>query len=347
MKKKYHIFVIMIMLLSLMMCTGVSAATKNADKKGTWKKTAQGVRYVYKNGKYPKKAWKTINKKRYYFDKAGYRKTGWLTLNGRKYYFSSEGVMKTGWVKIKGRKYHFGKSGILDRNRWVGKYYVRFDGTILEESAHPTKMKEGYLTRSMLDEIDLSSCYNLMVVAHPDDETLWGGAHLTEGGYFVVCLTNGNKAVRKAEFETVIRESGNKGVILSYPDVTKGVRNNWNGVKSRILSDLNLVMQYKKWATVVTHNPSGEYGHIHHIMTNKFVTYVYHKNYWVNRLYYFGRFHKKQSMKKFYASVEKIPTTQYKEKKRLLGFYHSQKKVVEKMRQMHPYENWILEQDWE
>ena len=38
MKKKYHIFVIMIMLLSLMMCTGVSAATKNADKKEPGKK---------------------------------------------------------------------------------------------------------------------------------------------------------------------------------------------------------------------------------------------------------------------------------------------------------------------
>ena len=29
---------------------------------------------------------------------------------------------------------------------------------------------------------------NLMIVAHPDDETLWGGAHLIEDNYYVVCV---------------------------------------------------------------------------------------------------------------------------------------------------------------
>lgn len=58
-----------------------------------------------------------------------------------------------------------------------------------------------------------------MDVAHPDDETLWGGAHLTEGGWFVVCLTNGYNEVRKNEFYEVIKKFGCEGMILSYPDL--------------------------------------------------------------------------------------------------------------------------------
>ena len=74
---------------------------------------------------------------------------------------------------------------------------------------------EGQVTKEMLDELPLSDCTKLMVVAHPDDETLWGGAHLTEGGWFVVCLTNGYNEVRKNEFYEVMKESGNIGLILN------------------------------------------------------------------------------------------------------------------------------------
>ena len=38
---------------------------------------------------------------------------------------------------------------------------------------------------------------SLMIVAHPDDETIWGGSHLLKGHYLVVCLTNGNNEKRK------------------------------------------------------------------------------------------------------------------------------------------------------
>lgn len=37
---------------------------------------------------------------------------------------------------------------------------------------------------------------SLMIVAHPDDETIWGGSHLINGNYTVLCITNGNKKKR-------------------------------------------------------------------------------------------------------------------------------------------------------
>ena len=38
---------------------------------------------------------------------------------------------------------------------------------------------------------------SLMIVAHPDDETIWGGSHLINGNYTVLCITNGNNKKRK------------------------------------------------------------------------------------------------------------------------------------------------------
>ena len=49
-----------------------------------------------------------------------------------------------------------------------------------------------------------------MIVAHPDDETLWGGAHLKSGNWFVVCLTNHFTDVRKNEFKSVMEKAGIK-----------------------------------------------------------------------------------------------------------------------------------------
>ena len=53
------------------------------------------------------------------------------------------------------------------------------------------------LTMTDLAQLDLSQAKKLMIVAHPDDETLWGGAHLLEGDYLIVCLTHGSDAVRR------------------------------------------------------------------------------------------------------------------------------------------------------
>lgn len=50
-----------------------------------------------------------------------------------------------------------------------------------------------------LSKIDLNKAKKLMIVAHPDDETLWGGAHLLEDDYLVVCITCGpNKQEQKS-----------------------------------------------------------------------------------------------------------------------------------------------------
>ena len=136
----------------------------------------------------------------------------------------------------------------MKKNCWYNGQYFNNKGQ-LEKNAtkYDSETTEGQVTKEMLDELPLSNCTKLMVVAHPDDETLWGGAHLTEGGWFVVCLTNGYNEVRKNAFYEVIKESGNVGLILKYPDLVGGKRSDWATSKPQIAKDLDLLMKYKHW----------------------------------------------------------------------------------------------------
>ena len=149
-------------------------------------------------------------------------------------------------------------------------------------AAYVTGARSGHVTIRELDSLQLEDCTKLMVVAHPDDETLWGGAHLLDGKYFVVCLTDGYNKVRRQEFLNAIKESGNKGLILRYPDKVRGERSKWVGDKKDIIKDLDTILTYKHWNMVATHNPEGEYGHIHHQMTSQLVTQEYYRNYQIN-----------------------------------------------------------------
>jgi LmbE family N-acetylglucosaminyl deacetylase len=63
----------------------------------------------------------------------------------------------------------------------------------------------------------------LIIVAHPDDESLWfGGTLLKFSGMgikpLIVCLTNKNHAERSKEFYSACKYLGAKGVMLDYQD---------------------------------------------------------------------------------------------------------------------------------
>lgn len=100
----------------------------------------------------------------------------------------------------------------------------------------------------------------LMVVAHPDDESLFGGAQLlTSNGWKVVCVTNGDNLVRRAEFESVMASTNCQYEIWSYYDQIT------TPLDSAVFEDLRRVVCENNWSKIVTHGATGEYGHLHHI----------------------------------------------------------------------------------
>ena len=182
---------------------------------------------------------------------------------------------------------------------------------------------------------------SLMIVAHPDDETIWGGSHLINGNYTVLCITNGNNKKRKKEFMKVMEKTHSKGIILSFPDKTKGKRDNWKSCKKDIQREIKKEIDSKDWGKIVTHNPDGEYGHIHHQMTS----YIVRKDSRVdmNQLVYFGKYYRKKNMPK---NLNSISSSDLKKKMKLTGMYSSQSKVMDHLGHMLPHENWVKAKDW-
>ncbi len=78
---------------------------------------------------------------RYYFSKTGRAATSkWLSKSGKKYYFDENSVAVTGWYEIDGYYYYFNKKGVMQKNKWVGMYYVDANGRRTDQT------KEGVTT---------------------------------------------------------------------------------------------------------------------------------------------------------------------------------------------------------
>ncbi len=189
---------------------------------------------------------------------------------------------------------------------------------------------------------DNKKAQKLMIVAHPDDDVIWGGGHLLDGDYFVVCITNGRNDTRKPEFEKMLSQSGNSGYILEYPDKVAGERDDWKQVWDKIESDLERLMKCKNWDLIVTHNKDGEYGHQHHKYTHSIVTEIYNDNKLEAPLFCFGTYYSKDKLPDHESKMIKMYDKQIEFKNELIKVYESQEKTVQKFWHMSPYEMWTL-----
>ena len=160
--------------------------------------------------------------------------------------------------------------------------------------------KNGFINNYTLDMKNASQYENVMIVAHPDDESLWGGANLFKDSYFVVCLTNAYDSARSSDFKEILTYTNNSGIILSYPDIQDNIRDNWSEVKVGLLKDLSNIINYKNWKKIVTHGPDGTTGHIHHKKACEYVTNITKKYNKFNNLYYFGKYYSNNSTPKYF-----------------------------------------------
>lgn len=131
---------------------------------------------------------------------------------------------------------------------------------------------------------------NLMIVAHPDDELLFGGTEIFNHDYVVVCITCGASETRLREFKHLMKYTNDEYITLGYPDLVDGEKSTWDNEYNLITTDLNNIIKLKKWNKIVTHNPEGEYGHIHHKMTSRIVTSLVDDK---SNFYYFNKTYSK------------------------------------------------------
>jgi len=103
-----------------------------------------------------------------------------------------------------------------------------------------------------------------LIVAHPDDETLWaGGTILSHPAWqwFIVCLCRGSDTERAQKFNKALHILKSEGIM---GDLDDGPDQKPLDKKELEHSILDLLPQ-KYFDLIITHNPSGEYTrHIRH-----------------------------------------------------------------------------------
>ena len=139
----------------------------------------------------------------------------------------------------------------------------------------------------------------------------------------------------------------NELFLLSPQNLIKKINDMGLNFRKNIAKDIDTVLQYKRWRTVVTHNPDGEYGHIHHKLTNKIVTECYYKNSYNSNFYYFGKFYWNNALNQKKGSLRQISGQKAKRKQQIARrVYVSQKTAVDMFEHMIPYENWVRAENW-
>ena len=101
----------------------------------------------------------------------------------------------------------------------------------------------------------------LMIVAHPDDEALFGGAELLKHSdeYKVVVVDEYHSEVRKKELMASMEFIG----IKEFEHWT-GYKGGEDYHREKLIYELLRVLRERNWTKVVTHNRVGEYGHPRH-----------------------------------------------------------------------------------
>ncbi len=130
----------------------------------------------------------------------------------------------------------------------------------------------------------------LMIVAHPDDEAIFGASELTLAQerkglcWTVVCVTHPRKnAVRLVEFQKVMDRVDALGIVLTFIDGIVPLQE--DPVLVGTLSAVTVsewlrfiisgeVGKLMNWTRVVTHGPMGEYGHPQHVAVHRAVRYI-------------------------------------------------------------------------
>ena len=101
----------------------------------------------------------------------------------------------------------------------------------------------------------------IMIVAHPDDEALFGGAELLTHPkeYKVVVIDEYHNEVRREEFRESMKFIG----IEDYEHST-GFKGGEDYHREKLIYELLRVLRERNYKKIVTHNKQGEYGHPRH-----------------------------------------------------------------------------------
>jgi LmbE family N-acetylglucosaminyl deacetylase len=101
----------------------------------------------------------------------------------------------------------------------------------------------------------------LMIVAHPDDETIWAGALIAREknwNWTIAALCRASDTDREPKFRRVCEMYKAKPIIFDLEDTLLGE------IDNKEVQKLLLPLTKKNYDLIYTHGENGEYGHIRH-----------------------------------------------------------------------------------
>ena len=147
----------------------------------------------------------------------------------------------------------------------------------------------------------------IMIVAHPDDEALFGGAELLThpNEYKVVVLDEYHNDIRRREFLDSMRFIG----IHEYEHWT-GYKGGEDYHREKLIYELLRVLRERDYKKIVTHGSNGEYGHPRHRGCHDVLAHLRPELLWV------------------FDRGERIDSELVEKKSKLLDCYGSQREVL-------------------
>lgn len=156
-----------------------------------------------------------------------------------------------------------------------------------------------------IKKVIIDKPYNkLLIVAHPDDETLWGYYQLKNSkGWKILCVTNAYNLIRINELKNIAIHFDAALEIWNYQDSAF----HYN-MHPQLYIDIKNEINKSNVKMVLTHNPLGEYGHIQHIKVSNVVLTVSKKPTYVFSYTVNNKSNQNEicNLKKYYKSQDKI-----------------------------------------
>jgi LmbE family N-acetylglucosaminyl deacetylase len=222
-----------------------------------------------------------------------------------------------------------------------------------QEESEPEDVLETYqnytqVTTELLDLLRLDTINKVMIVAHPDDEAIWGGKEILENDYFVVSTTGHRYAWRQREFSIAMQFAGARFLMLDHPQHAQNSPPNYD-IYDCLAQDIRTILEYKSWEKIVTFSPTGESGHGDHILVNNVVTDICVEMGIFDKLWYFTD--------KYYAPEYRYGTNlahltptmtdeMYEKVLTLMRIYESQSQIMTFFSKTVRFQELISAQEW-
>ena len=137
--------------------------------------------------------------------------------------------------------------------------------------------------KELIIQTNIEKVDNIMIVAHPDDETIFGFNELynNENWLLIVCTNSvdGRIGITRKDIPGLIQMSKDYNfnlVVIEHFDCWETVKDDRFDIS--VYKHLKRYLTKQKWQKIITHNKDGEYGHPQHILVHRMVSTILFNN---------------------------------------------------------------------